>query len=699
MPTISARQHKAAGRPTLAPPPHARPAQINAAARAIRRGGYPRTHLAPTETVLHAVRSRHEQALARRSRGRSSSTSQDSAQLLRASASSTILSQQLHRYTLVIAPLEHLPAVIAPPIGDFILTYLCLRRRELNVLHLNSDPSIQHTRSIELILILALAPVRIVPIRDRACSLPRISMSPGASLETVNSNVSAPGFQILERSPVAGGHATAPRRPECTNLQPNFLRAWGVFHKLYGLLLRGHRPNPPATLYHFFEFGCAGSTVQVGFKLRTVSLCPSQFSWQNHIMVAVRTTLLNFQIDALNSYQCGCRARLNTTLQLAPLRVPLRIRIWGAPTRVPSVRAAVRSFRVHAPPKSRITSTANTKGNTPGAVLCANKERRRYLSAIRFEDHAIEKEGRYGMGRRDKQATKVGRVGSMRDGETGGRGKDERITGGSAPLRPAAADEHPQGRTHGNEDGVWQPQRERQQRTHQIEGGWRSGGACGARLLTLRVRGRGRRRGVGGRRGGEAGRRLGARGTRGALHAPQIGLNRVQRVLARAQPCLKPLQLPWHAARAGTDGSARARRASRGAARGGRRRAREEGEAPGTAAWKTRSIRVPAGRVRASCQKRSRSAALWVAAVELTPKTVNRSHLPTTPHSGPRFSPQHSPSAQRRNLPAGTESAGQCDRCVPPPSRGHPSSFRAPLELKLLVEPRVPRVAEFRAPS
>ncbi|KAJ7609303.1 hypothetical protein B0H17DRAFT_1221381 [Mycena rosella] len=33
----------------------------------------------------------------------------------------------------------------------------------------------------------------------------------------------------------------------------------------------------------------------------------------------------------------------------------------------------------------------------------------------------------------------------------------------------------------------------------------------------------------------------------------------------------------------------------------------------------------------------------------------------------------------------------------PPLNRGHPNSFRAPLKLKLLVEPRVPTVAEFRA--
>ncbi|KAJ7687104.1 hypothetical protein B0H17DRAFT_1332521 [Mycena rosella] len=33
----------------------------------------------------------------------------------------------------------------------------------------------------------------------------------------------------------------------------------------------------------------------------------------------------------------------------------------------------------------------------------------------------------------------------------------------------------------------------------------------------------------------------------------------------------------------------------------------------------------------------------------------------------------------------------------PPLNRGHPSSFRTPLKLKLHVEPRVPTVAEFRA--
>ncbi|KAJ7614758.1 hypothetical protein B0H17DRAFT_1220573 [Mycena rosella] len=68
--------------------------------------------------------------------------------------------------------------------------------------------------------------------------------------------------------------------------------------------------------------------------------------------------------------------------------------------------------------------------------------------------------------------------------------------------------------------------------------------------------------------------------------------------------------------------------------------------------------------------------------------TVSRGRLPTTPA-------HHKPSDATSRLVL--KALASAIDVYPPLSRGHPSSFCAPLKFKLLVEPRVPTLAEFRA--
>ncbi|KAJ7627504.1 hypothetical protein B0H17DRAFT_1150874 [Mycena rosella] len=218
--------------------------------------------------------------------------------------------------------------------------------------------------------------------------------------------------------------------------------------------------------------------------------------------------------------------------------------------------------------------------------------------------------------------------------------------GGSTRLRPADDDEHPQRRRHGHEDDVRQPQRERQQRTHQIVRGRRSG-TCGARLLALRVRSL-----VGGR-GGETERstsHVRSRSTRRISHS--IGPRASWPTPSLASSLCNVFLSPAVCGGAGT-------------VRGGRRRASEEGDCV-----EARSI---PDRVAANTSFEC-----------FLPKTVT--HCRSLGRGGGTH-------ADLPHKPGDTISLFVLNTQI----SAIDVSFRAPLKLKLLVEPRVPTVAEFRA--
>ncbi|KAJ7627501.1 hypothetical protein B0H17DRAFT_1150871 [Mycena rosella] len=313
---------------------------------------------------------------------------------------------------------------------------------------------------------------------------------------------------------------------------------------------------------------------------------------------------------------------------------------------------------------------------THGVRYTAGAEMLRYeketiFETRRFANHAIEEEGR------DKRRTKMGPV---------HEGRRDRWASDRQRMNEARADAHgyalPTTKSARNavRTGMRTGYGSHSASVSSARTKSSAGGAAAAHATFVCLRCTcedGGRRGVGGERGG---RRRGARATRGA--APRTACRAQSgpaRPRTRPEPCFKPSlqRIPesFSPGREAGDGGLVRRARCQGLQRG-------EGRASGFRAESAKHVIQML-----LAKKRSRSAALWVAAVVLTPTTVNHGRFPTTPHSGSRSSPQHSPSALTSKIDV-----------YPPLNRGHSSSFRAPFKLKLFVEPRVPTTPRFPGP-